>query len=571
MNRLITTINKFCLRAERELPPEDWGFKKHWTVLILSMIAAAYAALALGQDCTWDVMNYHFYSGYAFLAKPLNYDLAPAQIQSFFNPLMHVLSYLLLAHLPSIIVAIFLGSIQGLNFYLMFQISQILFRNWSNPFRFMICIFSAATGCYGSVFVLELGTTFGDSLISLFILSALLLIFRYLASAVEGKRSRDVLLGLAGAILGVALGLKFTVAIYVVAMAITLSAMILLSRRRLRPLFLFFGFMGFGFAAVYGFWGYNLYREYQSPVFPYLNGIFHSPFYENKNFADPRFFPRSWQQRYFYPFFFAQKNNLVSEIPFRDMRFALDYIAVVVTAVAGLVSFIAGGIRSENRLVTWTKVGPRLFLLMLMSFFSISYILWQNQFSIYRYLILLELLTPAFLALVLTYFIKKKLWVFLGSLLLNILICLVVIPANFGRQKFDDALLKAEIPRLADLDKSVVIMGGIEATSFIIPHFPAETRFIRISSSLCNPGENARFDDKIRQILARYGAAHTLAFVSTGQDKVSMRKHLSYYGLKVDKPTCQPVLNRKREVGYLCKILADSSPAAEIQEQKSFP
>lgn len=561
MVKLSDTFRELCSRAEQSSPEEAWQLKPHRIILILGVVAAALGAILLGQDCTWDVLNYHFYSGFALLAKPLNYDFAPAQVQNFHNPLMHVPSYLLLAHLPSVPVAVLLAAVQGLNFYLVFQISQVLFRSWPDPFRFLICICSAATGCYSSIFILELGTTFGDSLTSLLILCGMLLIFRYLISTADAKTPSNRMLGFAGAILGMTFGLKVTTAIYIAAIAFALSVILLLRMRRMRPFVIFFGFLALGFVAVYGIWGWALYREYQNPIFPYMNSVFRSPYYDPVNLTDARFFSRTWQQRFFYPLFFAGKNSLVSEIEFRDVRLALCYLAIVLTTAAALFRFCRGLIQPDKKPGSHSGLPE---LVMLCLFFTVSYILWQNQFSVYRYLIVLELLAPAFLALVLAHFMRKRCLVLFGSILINIVICAVMIPANFGRQKFDDSFLKVELPTFAEIEKSVVVMSGGEGTSFIIPRFPAETRFVRISSNFHNPGKNVHLDNKIRGILSQYDAEHTLVFVADGQDKELMRNELDFYGIKTDDASCRAVLRRNGSGGYLCGTAAASQPAREI-------
>jgi hypothetical protein len=566
MNQLANVCNRLCSRAEENPLIASAKPGKHWLVLILGVVAAVLTALSLGQDCTWDVLNYHFYSGYALLNKPMHYDFAPAQVQSFFNPLQHVFSYILLAYLPSIAGAIILAAIQGLNFYLVFQIAQVLFRNWSNPFRYLICILSAATGCYSSVFILELGTTFGDSLSSLLILAGLLLILQYFALMERATPASNMRLGIAGALLGVALGIKFTVAIYIAAIAVAMPLILLFSHRRIRPLIIFFIFMGLSFIAVYGYWGYSLYHEYQNPIFPYMNGIFRSPFFPAYT-GDTRFFARTWQQRFFYPFYFFHKNSLVSEMPFRDIRLALCYVAIVVLAGAGLSRFFQNQRRAGEKRDEREDAGRHLMIFAV--FFAISYILWQNQFSIYRYLIVLELLAPVFLALTVACFFKKKFQAFLCIVLIDALICAFMIPANFGRQKFDDNFLKAEIPTIADLDKSLVIMSGMEGNSFIIPHFPTKTRFVRISSNFHAPGKNQPLDNKIRGMLAQYDAKHTLVLISEKQDKESVRKELSFYGVKIDKQSCRPVMRRTGDVGYLCAMSTDPMPAPEVPAHDS--
>jgi hypothetical protein len=80
-----------------------------------------------------------------------------------------------------------------------------------------------------------------------------------------------------------------------------------------------------------------------------MNHIFRSPYYDLTNFVDDRFFSRNWQQRYFYPFFFARKNALVSEIPFRDIRLAFCYIAIVALAASSLLHSVRGLIQSGKK------------------------------------------------------------------------------------------------------------------------------------------------------------------------------------------------------------------------------
>ncbi|MBN1569108.1 MAG: hypothetical protein JXA73_14760 [Acidobacteria bacterium] len=564
MHRFYNAAKSFCARAEENPQNENWGDRWRWFILVFAMAAAACGALLLGQDCTWDVLNYHFYSGYAFLFKPLQYDLAPAQRQSFFNPMLHVISYLMLANLPSVAVAVLLAAIQGLNFYLVFRIAQILFRNWPDPFRFLLSVCSAAVGCYSSGFILGLGATFGDNLISLLILSSLLLIFRYIASEIDGTPARVSFLAIAGALLGAAFGLKLTVAIYVASIALALPAILIVLKCRFRPLLLFFAFIGIGFVATYGVWGYSLYREYQSPIYPFMNSIFRSPYFTQTDLVDSRFFPTTWQQKYFYPFFFVRRNTLASEVIFRDVRLAICYIAVVFIAAMGLFRLLKSLLRKGNG--TTDHRSPAL-LWFLSIFFPASYILWLNQFSIYRYLIVLELLAPAFIALVLSRFIKKRIVVLMTSLFLFLIICRLMVPADFGRQKFDDDFLKVAVPAIEDMDKSVVLMSGGEATAFIIPYFPARTRFVRVYSNFHEPGQCVNLDNKIHGILAKYDARHTYVFVAEGDDRIQMRRDLRHYGVEVDDKSCRQILRRAGNIGYICSAKKKDSQPSEILNQ----
>jgi hypothetical protein len=524
--------------------------------LLLSMAVPAFLAISLGQDASWDVQNYHFYSGFAFLHKPFNYDFAPAQVQSFFNPLLHVLTYLLLSHLPSRLATAILGSIQGLNLYLMFRISQVLFRRWREPYRELLSLGNAVAGFYGAATIIELGTTFGDNLISVLVLTGLLLILRYLLS--DSRQGFVIPLFLAGLLLGVAFGLKLTVFIYVAAIALCSLLVFAGSlRTRLRPIAALHGGLALGFVATYGIWGATLYREFRSPFFPYLNAVFRSPFYALHNLMDDRFYPRTWLQTLFYPFFFAGRNNLVCEIELGDIRLALCYIAVVLLAGVGIFRLFkrrstaseADGTRRHNPC-----------LLFLTVFFAISYIAWQHLFSIYRYLVVLELLAPTFIALALSNLIRKRLLVLKISLGLDFIICASVVPADLGRQEFNDEFLKVDVPSIQDLDKSVVLMVGGEATSYIVPSFPAATRFVRVSSNFSLPGQNARLDERIRQLLAPYDAAHTYVLLTSAAQAGRGRSDASFYGWKLDDSACREIGSPVGIRGYLCGVAAPGDP-----------
>ena len=61
-------------------------------------------------------------------------------------------------------------------------------------------------------------------------------------------------------------------------------------------------------------------------------------------------------------------------------------------------------------------------LLFMGLFFAVSYISWLRLSSIYRYLSVLELLAPVFLALAIRRFLKKESEVFWLSLVLNLII-----------------------------------------------------------------------------------------------------------------------------------------------------
>ncbi len=526
-------------------PAED----RHWTILISSMIASAGLSILRGQDSGFDLLNYHFYSGFAFLHKPFGYDFAPAQIQSFHNPLIHVLSYLALGNLSAKAAAALLGAIQGLNFYLVFRISQVLFSDYKRSYRYILGLVGAITGFYGIASNTELGATYGDNLISILALAGVLLVLRRLRIGGLSEGTAALSFAMAGFLVGAAFGLKFTAAIYMLGILIAVPLIIMRAPGRVRLAVTLICGLIIGFIAAYGYWGIKLYSSYQNPFFPYLNKYFHSPYYDWSNFLDARFFPRNWVQALFYPFYFTCKNHLVSEIDFRDIRLMLCYVAVICLAGIGIARLI--GRRREEKYARPAH-SSNACLCFLAVFFTISYVSWLYLSSIYRYLSVLELLAPTLLALTAVRLIRKQNPAFWLAIGLNVIIVASAIPIDFGRQKFDDELLKAEPPQIKDLRTSAILMTGYEPTSYIVPSFPKTTRFVRISSTFITPGHNAFQDEEVRKMLARYDDRHLFAFVRSADEMGLSRLDAGFYGRSIDADSCYEIRPRERNRGYLC-------------------
>lgn len=72
-------------------------------ILLVSIVGIGAVAVHLGADGSGDTRNYHYYGGYALLNKPVGFDLAPAQLQTYIHPGVDTLFYglsRLLNHFP---------------------------------------------------------------------------------------------------------------------------------------------------------------------------------------------------------------------------------------------------------------------------------------------------------------------------------------------------------------------------------------------------------------------------------------------------------------------------------------
>ena len=183
-------------------------------LLLVCVLAGCALALSLRQDANWDLQNYHFYDPWAWLTgRIFDRDLAAAQLQTFHNPLADVPFYLLAANgVDPRLVTLWLALPMGIAAWLSCRIAWRLLADLTLPQRAGATIAALAIGFGGAMGIAQAGTTTGEWLVTALIMAALLLALqRYHAR--DGTPAARALL-LAGAIAGIASGLKLTAATY---------------------------------------------------------------------------------------------------------------------------------------------------------------------------------------------------------------------------------------------------------------------------------------------------------------------------------------------------------------------
>jgi len=158
----------------RQKNPASSNYRQ-WGALLLVPAAFGILALLLGQDANWDLRNYHFYNAYAFLRDRLGYDVAPAQVATYYNPLLFVPFYFAVTSLPPMVVGFLLGLLQGMNFLLLVLIGRELIPPTAGDpaRRLWLAALLGLLGMLGAGNISELGTTFSDNIVSLLILGSL--------------------------------------------------------------------------------------------------------------------------------------------------------------------------------------------------------------------------------------------------------------------------------------------------------------------------------------------------------------------------------------------------------------
>ena len=528
-----------------------------WILIVALAGSAAFAALAYvaGQDGNWDFYNYHYYNPYAYLNDRFWFDIQPAQRQSNITPFPDLPFYWLTEKFGVVTASLAYAVVQSWQLPAIFLIAVLVFVALGVRRRTaLIAALPLAVIATFSPLNLQLaGTTTGDSLTATFVMWALAVFL--LAQSRHGSDrptpTSIALLALAGALAGIAVGLKLTNGPYAVALAACVLAVGHVPGGRIRALSLF-GLAGLaGFLLAYGYWGWFLYDEFQNPLFPTFNHVFHSEFMKPVQLNDETFKATTLARTVFYPFFYNAYIGAINYQQFLDLRIPLLYGGSVFAALALLFS---GGARARLR------AGP--IVPSLLVFAVVSYLVWIYLFSITRYLLVLEVLTPVALVAICGFAIGRK-WptIALSALALVPLVLSSAQHAQRGnafgyRTPWADTVFEIEFPDLA-IDGSMVLVTGGQAMAFLIPFLPEDTRFVRIDSNLNYVGYEsieARYDNRMGARLRNEIAAHDGDFFvmfGPGEERY-VGPDLAYFGIVHDAESCQAIRSKGPEL-IICR------------------
>ena len=483
------------------LPP---GLLPSSGVLILYMLIAAVSSVLFTQDNNWDLRNYHFYNAFAYFNDRSGLDILAAQLQSFFNPILDNFLYVLIVNFRPITVGAILGMIHGLNYFLVFKITEASFSRIEShslafrSFSLQITSFKLALLVSFAAFVAPasfnlLGTSYHDNFVSI----PLLLSIFFIIKALDAQENRLLLLLFLGGIAaGISFGIKMTSLIIILASTVAMFIVLPKLWPKLQGVAIYGGGIITGALFSGGFWYWRMWETYGNPIFPFFNNIFKAPDVFNVAIRDARYLPTSFIDGLLYPFYFMYNSAYTyGQGSFSDLRFAILFVIIIVWGLK-IIFDRTKGVKQPTLSKEFT------FLLI---FFSTAYVIWLVQFSIYRYLFMLEAL--AFLPItILVYqlFPSKK----IGTTFIVGFIILTALYGSFPRHHripWQENYINASFPALEGLDSSVVILGGKRPTACFAPLFPPTTKFMRLSSNMHHYiSANSRFSQQIFDLLASH-------------------------------------------------------------------
>jgi hypothetical protein len=523
-------------------------------LLCLTPFAFGASILWFGQDISWDLRNNHFYNPFAFLNDRMGHDIAVSHVATYYNPLFYIPFYCAVASLPPKAVGFLLGFIPGLNVFPIFGITRRMIDLGHPSKTAWFCLGITLVAMLGAINLAEIGTSFGDNIVSLPVMVALWLIVRFRGRLCTSVGSGWPVAAAAGVLAGSALGLKLPFAIYSVGLCAAFFGLAAPFGQRFALAFIFGLGVLAGTALTGGFWLLEMWQRFQNPLFPYFNEFFKSPWGAAGSYRDERFIPKNPAMWLLFPFWFTLDPNQVSETAFRDWRFPLLYVLLLALLVVAVRRRMRGsGCAAAPAGESAARAMTRFFVV----FMVVSFFLWMKMFAVYRYAVVCEFLVPLTVFLVLETLLRDPRRRLRTALACMLLLLVTLDPGHWGRRPWTSDYFDVRLPGLASQPDALVIVTGHDPIAYMIPFFPPQVRFLRIQGYMTGPSTTLNETDgqMIRAVAEHKGPLLILYRV---YEEWHALNALEFYGLELDRSICQTfvpgVEPQQEHLFYLCRV-----------------
>ncbi|UVK45695.1 GtrA family protein [Mesorhizobium sp. AR07] len=471
----------------------------------LAPLLGGLIALLRGQDSNWDLLNYHFYNPYALLGGRIGIDLAAAQFQSYFNPLLDMPYYAMVAYAPAMVAGFVMGAFHGLNFVLLLCIVRLVLGSSGKPNDATSILLSLA-GCMGPAFLSELGNTMGDTTTAVFVLCALALIVWQLRPVVEAGWPGVISAAAGGLLMGAGVGLKLTNAVYAVALCLALLS---LPAPWLRRPVLAFGFgVGVlaGVAATSGYWFATLLQAFGNPLFPQFNAWFGAPLAAPITVVDARWLPKSIWEALLFPFAMVINDHRVGELPMRPFVWPVLWLLMVL--------WIGSVAMRKSTLIL--SAPERLVVL----FVSLAFVVWMAIFSIYRYAVPMEMLAPLAVWIVVHKLLSGDMAKRVAAVTLALVATYAVVDSrSWGHEAWDTRAFRVVVPDLP-VSGTLLLIAEEVPNGWMVPFFPPKMAAVGLGT---NFPEGPAYTPRVREIVEQTG----------GKAWAVMPAHIDEYAARV--------------------------------------
>lgn len=519
------------------------GRKSLTLIICVSLIATLGFGVLRGQDFNWDQRNYHIGVAHLLYQDRFWSSIAPAGVQSYFNPYLHQIQYFGIRHLPPIVFGILLSVAQSLTFILAGVACLIIARSSAHGFerreKNVLGLLGFALCMLAPIALSMAGTTFIDLVTAVPIIAAYTLL---LARNRVGLNRAAVL---AGVLIGMATALKLTNGVF--AFGVLGFALAGSESWRQRLWWLLLGGVAtfVAFLAVGGAWQLELWQRFDNPFFPFFNNLFFSPDVPATAGRDTRFLPQSILDIWRFPIYWVTGGSPVegiaapsSELPIGDARWA------VVTF--GAVALLAGLVLNRDWRKKWlADPASGLFFAVL-----IAYLLWLGLFGIHRYMVAIDILCGAAILVMALQFPRPRIRIGLLTGLTVVSLGIIEVP-NWGRAPWTAQWFGINAQPLDVNGPTIVFLTGVP-TFYIAASFPANVRFVGLTGAFDLSAEaDTSLARQLRQDLNDLSGLRIMV-VDQGSQPELATQILRSHGL-IATTRCQN-FNVARETFRLCDV-----------------
>jgi len=435
------------------------------SVFIVLMAATILMSISLKNEISWDFTNYHYYNAWAFLNDRLNFDIVPASFNTFLNPIIDLPLYFYIQwfnNYPNLIWAL-QGIWGGLMLFCVYKITTLFIdmKKITNCFLFAIlCVVILSGEGVGT----QLGSSANEIPIAFFILWGLYILLTMIKFQQKQTLKKFFLAGL---IMGVGLGLKQTIIPYCIAAGLSLIICHKYLKTPIKTIFLFALGGLTGYLIINGYFMYKYAVLYNNPMFPFLNNIFHSPYFDDFNYRDTRFLP-TLKNFIIFPFLWHKTSSAICENYYTDIRITLYYTVFMLFTVFLFFS------KKERKQTLENKTFTLLFVFLILSFF-----LWLFMFSYMRYAVVIEVIGALFtLILIIRYTPKKDLFFIFYTTFFIILAGALYLDFGSIYKTTDPIKQKVFVEPIKLPENTLIKLYGLPSSS-LIPFLQNEEKNIR--------------------------------------------------------------------------------------------
>jgi hypothetical protein len=497
-----------------------------WFPVLLALGLPLACGLLLGGDSSWDLRNYHLYDVHAWWTGRAAIDIAPAQLQSWHNPLLDLPLYLLVrAGAGPRLLTLWLVVPAMVSLWAILHLHA---RLTPSPPGWLQQLVLSLLVLGGAAFGSTLGLSSNDGFVAAGMLAALAI-----AVGGDGRDSgRDSACWLmAGALAGATAGLKLSAAFYCIALAAAaLPGGTALDKLRRLGILAAGGTLGF--LLTEGWWALHMQSRFGNPFFPYFNQVFQSPWALPLDWVDARFKPTSLVDAATTPFRLLADTQHYSELKLRDPRL-----------LASLVLFPWLAFRSGWKQKTWRSQSHA----RLAAFAWVGAAAWLWQSGIYRYAIALEALGA--LGVVLLVQQARGRYIVAAAALLLVVAADTRRP-HWGRDAGPQPLASMAAPDLGP--QPLVLIATGEPLAYLALALPDSTPIVGVSNNLMAPDRCTGLQSAASTRISAHTGALWLVEADSAENTRARQALGANYGL-VATGECLPIVNPLASA-HACKL-----------------